>query len=129
MIETVTLSVDVPDLEAGLEFYTEGLGFSAVGSVREDAFELRADGVRIDLLERAPGTTATPDGESERIYGRHWTPVHLDLEVDDVDDAAERAQAAGATVESGPTDVGGEVIATCVDPFGNGFCLIGHSEQ
>ena len=131
MIEAVTFSVDVPDLEAAVEFYTEGLGFDAVGRVWEDAFELRGAGVRVDLLERAPGTDATPDDaddESVRSYDRHWTPVHLDLEVDDVDAAVERAVAAGATLESGPTSFDGETIATCADPFGNGFCLIEPTE-
>lgn len=129
MIEAVTFSVDVPDLEAGVEFYTEGLGFEAVGSAWEDAFELRGDGVRVHLLEREPGAPATPDGDDTRTYERHWTPVHLDLEVDDVDVVIERARAAGATVEAGPTDVGGEVIATLSDPFGHGFCLIGHAGE
>ena len=125
MIEAVTRSVDVPDLEEAVEFYTEGLGFSAVGQVWEDAFELRGAGVRVDLLEREPGSEATPgDDESVRAYDRHWTPVHLDLEVEDVESAVERAVDAGATLESGPTSFDGEVIATCADPFGNGFCLI-----
>ncbi len=68
VIEAVTFSVDVADLDAAVEFYTEGLGFEAVGNVWEDAFELRADGVRIDLLERESGTQATPTGEDTRTY-------------------------------------------------------------
>ena len=129
MIESVTFSVDVPDLEEAVEFYSQGLGFSAVGQVWEDAFELRGAGVRVDLLERAAGTAATPgDDESVRAYDRHWTPVHLDLEVEDVESAVERAVDAGATLESGPTSFDGETIATCSDPFGNGFCLIEPAE-
>jgi len=127
VIESVTFSVDVPDLEEAVEFYSQGLGFSAVGQVWEDAFELQGAGVRVDLLERAPGSEATPDDaddESVRTYDRHWTPVHLDLEVEDVESAVERAVDAGATLESGPTSFDGETIATCSDPFGNGFCLI-----
>lgn len=131
MIEAVTFSIDVPDVEEAVEFYAEGLGFSAVGRLWEDAFELRGAGVRVDLLERAPETEATPSGaddESVRSYDRHWTPVHMDLEVEDVEAAVDRAVEAGATLESGPTSFDGEVIATCSDPFGNGFCLIEPAE-
>lgn len=127
MIEAATFSIDVPDLEAGVAFYADGLGFEAAGPAAADSFELRAGGVRIDLLERDPGTPAVPtdgDGRPARNYDRHWTPVHLDLVVDDVDEAVRRAVAAGATLESEPDDLGRERLARCVDPFGNGFCLL-----
>lgn len=127
MIEAATFSIDVPDLEAGVAFYADGLGFEALGPAAADSFELRAGAVRIDLLERESGSDAVPadgDGAAARDYDRHWTPVHLDLVVDDVDDAVRRAVDAGATLESGPEDLGRERLARCVDPFGNGFCLL-----
>lgn len=125
VIGEVTFSIDVPDLRAGVEFYTEGLGLEAEGRPSDDSVHLRAGGVRIDLLEREPGSSPIPGGSGERDYRRHWTPVHLDLVVADVESAVRTAREAGATVESGPTSVDGELIATCADPFGNGFCLIG----
>ena len=48
------------------------------------------------LLARRPVSPATAQ---TRDYGRHWTPVHLDIVVDDVDAAVARAVAAGATLE------------------------------
>ena len=37
------------------------------------------------LLEKAVGTVAAPG--CRRSYERHWTPVHLDIVVDDIDSA------------------------------------------
>lgn len=124
MIEAATFSIDVPDLRAGTEFYADGLGFVVVGDPSGDSVHLRAGDVRVDLLERAAGSPAVPDGSAERDYGRHWTPVHLDLVVSDLERAVEDARAAGATLESERETDEGERIAGCVDPFGNGFCLI-----
>ena len=59
-----------------------------------------------------------------RSYERHWTPVHLDVVVEDIDRALETALAAGAKVETPVrTAVWGKIAVLC-DPFGNGFCLI-----
>jgi predicted enzyme related to lactoylglutathione lyase len=46
------------------------------------------------------------------------------LEIDDLANAVETAQAAGATVESQSFSEKWGSIAMCADPFGNGFCLI-----
>ena len=124
VIEAVTFSIDVPDIQAGIEFYTDGLGFEAKGYASEDSFHLEADNVRIDLLEREPGSRSFPGDSPDRSYQRHWTPVHIDLVVEDVESAVRKARGAGAVLESGPRKVGSESIAGCVDPFGNGFCLI-----
>jgi predicted enzyme related to lactoylglutathione lyase len=64
-----------------------------------------------------------------RDYRRHWTPVHLDLVVPDVDSAAERAVAAGAVLEGPIQRHPWGRLASLSDPFGHGFCLlqwIGH---
>jgi uncharacterized glyoxalase superfamily protein PhnB len=60
----------------------------------------------------------------ERGYQRHWTPVHFDIVVDDVDAAAERAVAAGATRETDYLDWRGSRCISFGDPFGHGFCFI-----
>ena len=54
----------------------------------------------IYLLEKAAGTPAA-GARQPRDYARHWTPVHLDVVVDDVDAAVARAVAAGARLEPG----------------------------
>ena len=59
-----------------------------------------------------------------RDYRRHWTPVHLDFVVADLDAALARAQRAGATLEGEPRSATWGRIATLADPFGHGLCLI-----
>jgi predicted enzyme related to lactoylglutathione lyase len=50
--------------------------------------------------------------------------VHLDFVVTDLEQAVQRAQAAGAAVESGIAKAKWGRIAMLADPFGNGFCLL-----
>jgi predicted enzyme related to lactoylglutathione lyase len=59
-----------------------------------------------------------------RDFGRHWTPVHLDFIVADLDAAVARLIALGGSLdrEIGLRDYGR--IAAMADPFGNGFDLI-----
>jgi predicted enzyme related to lactoylglutathione lyase len=59
-----------------------------------------------------------------RRYERHWTPVHLDFAVEDIEDALERALAAGARVESGIVGRAWGRIVLLSDPFGHGVCLL-----
>ena len=73
---------------------------------------------------------AGPDGAITRDFGRHWTPIHLDFIVDDVDKAVERALATGGCLD-------GEIrrnelepigcrsdVANLSDPAGNGVDLL-----
>ena len=79
----------------------------------------------IDLVAKPPGTAAFPTGtRALRAYARHWTPVHLDLVVDDLDVAVRRAAAAGAKVERPAERRAFGRIAILADPFGHGLCLI-----
>ncbi len=50
------------------------------------------------LLQNEAGSAATEDGDV-RDYERHWTPLHLDWVVEDIDAALMRAVAAGAMLE------------------------------
>ena len=74
------------------------------------------------LLQKAPGTLGA--GNDVRRYERHWTPVHFDVEVDDIDQSVSRAIKAGARVEREPQPTPYGRIAMLADPFGHGFCLI-----
>lgn len=59
-----------------------------------------------------------------RDYQRHWTPVHLDFVVADLDAAVARALNAGAKIE-GPLQTFTWGHQACMsDPFGNGLCLV-----
>jgi len=118
------VNIDVDNLDDALAFYTRAFALRVGRRFGKDGVELLGGPAPIYLLSKAPGTTATPQVRDRRDYRRHWTPVHLDWVVDDLDAALTRAIAAGARVEQAPaTHVWGR-IALLADPFGHGFCLL-----
>lgn len=117
------LNIDVPDLDAAIRFYCEALGLTLVRRLDADVAELGGAAVSLFLLEKPADSQAVPAG-AQRRYARHWTPVHLDFVVDDVQSAAERAVRAGATRESVCIEWRGSRCITLSDPFGHGFCVI-----
>jgi len=121
----VVVNIDVPDLDRGLAFYRDGLGFAFrrrlfAGTVAE----LDAGGLDLYLIEAPAGSPAVPGTTIRRGYAAHWTPVHLDVVVDDLERAVAEARAAGATGGEAirRTDYGR--IAVLRDPFGHGLCLL-----
>ncbi len=119
------ITIDVADLDRALEFYCRGLGLGLVER-NPDWARLELDGQTFWLCPFAAG----PHGSITREFGRHWTPIHLDFIVDDVDKAVERALAAGGRLD-------GEIrrnqvepigwrsdIANLSDPAGNGVDLL-----
>ena len=117
-------NIDVPDLEAAVSFYTAALGLSVGRRFDTSGAELLGASSAIYLLEKRAGTAPIAGTRQLRDYSRHWTPVHLDFVVPDIDAAVSRAVAAGAHPEGETnTHVWGR-IAVFADPFGNGFCLI-----
>ena len=74
------------------------------------------------LLEKAAESIGAAD--SRRSYQRHWTPVHLDVVVADLDRAVSRAADAGARIEQAVRTAAWGKIAVLADPFGHGLCLI-----
>ncbi|MGH6662900.1 MAG: VOC family protein [Rhodospirillales bacterium] len=121
----ILINVDVPDLEAGIAFYEAGLGFARDRLLFNDTVaEMSLGGTRVFLIQHKAGSIAVPGTALMRDYRIHWTPVHLDIVVDDLDAAVARAVAAGA---ERPAAIGRHEwgdIATLRDPFGHGFCLI-----
>jgi predicted enzyme related to lactoylglutathione lyase len=117
--------IDVDDVEKGIEFYARGLGLELGRRFDETWVELEGGPVPIDLLGRPKGTAANPGPAAPaRDYRRHWTPVHLDFVVEDLDAALRRATEAGATVEGETGSYPWGRIARLADPFGHGFCLL-----
>lgn len=116
------VNIDVPDVAAAERFYCAAFGLRP-GRRFDGALELLGATSPIYLLQNAADTRATPAGNA-RDYARHWTPVHLDFAVDDLDVALARAVAAGAVVESGPDTRRWGRIAVMADPFGHGICLL-----
>lgn len=123
------LNIDVPDLEAGIGFYTAALDLSVSRRFDSGFAELAGADAPIYLLENAPGTAIGPGGQAQRDYARHWTPVHPDFTVADLDAAVDRALAAGAVQEGETRAAPYGRIAMFTDPFGHGFCLIEFNEQ
>ena len=122
------VNVDVPDLEKAKAFYTRAFELTVGRRFGPHGVELLGAVARIYLLARPAGTTPAP-AAPPRDYARHWTPVHLDFVVPDVDAAVERALAAGARVEKPAADHSWGRIAILVDPFGHGFCLLQFSAR
>jgi predicted enzyme related to lactoylglutathione lyase len=121
----ILINIDVPDLDRAIRFYRDALGLRLArrlfsGSVAE----MSGASSPIYLLTKAEGSSPGKQASDTRTYRRHWTPVHIDLIVDDLLVAAAKAQAAGATLESGPDAFSWGRIATFSDPFGHGFCLV-----
>ena len=117
------VNVDVDDLERGTRFYCEALGLR-VGRRFDGWIELVGGAAPIYLLPKAAGTPVSPKATQRRDYARHWTPVHLDFVVPNIDAALKRALAAGATLERDVTTHAYGKLALLADPFGNGFCLL-----
>jgi predicted enzyme related to lactoylglutathione lyase len=121
-VADLLVNIDVPDLAAAERFYVQGFGLTATRRFGTEGVELTGWPARVYLLQKAEGTVGAA-GQPRR-YGRHWTPVHLDVVVDDIDLALARASAAGAVAE-GPVRTGawGRIVVLA-DPFGHGICLI-----
>ena len=119
---TVLINVDVPDLERGVAFYAQAFGLTVTRRFGEDGAEMSGWPVPLYLLRNAQGSTGAPGGK--RTYERHWTPLHMDVVVEDIDAAISRVTEAGAVIERPVrANVWGK-IAVLSDPFGHGFCLI-----
>jgi len=117
--------IDVDDLDRAVAFYSEALGLTSGRRLGDEWVEMLGAPVPVDLLAKPPGTAALPSGtRALRDYERHWTPVHLDLVVEDLDAAVRRATAAGAKLERRAEPKAWGRIAILSDPFGHGFCLL-----
>jgi predicted enzyme related to lactoylglutathione lyase len=116
--------IDVDDLEKGIAFYTQVLGLKPGRRFGDTGAELLGASSPIDILAKPAGSPANPGSSSRRDYRRHWTPVHLDFVVTDLEAAVQRAQAHGASLEQGIQEKEWGRIALMADPFGHGLCLL-----
>lgn len=118
------VNIDVPDLRRGIDFYCAAFGLQFGRMLDDDVAELVGGSSTVYLLQKEEGSNCARNSPALRKYSRHWTPVHLDFVVDDVDVAAQRAIAAGAIRETECISWRHSKCITFSDPFGNGFCLI-----
>jgi len=117
-------NIDVDDVAVATEFYCQALNLTVGRRFGDAGVELLGASSAIYLLEKPTGTVACHGAGPTRHYSRHWTPVHLDFVVPDVNAAVTRAVAAGAVLERPVRDEPYGKIAGLADPFGNGICLL-----
>ncbi len=116
------INIDVPDLDRGVAFYAQAFGLAVTRRLGAEVVELGGWPVRVYLLQKSSGSIGA--GNAPRRYDRHWTPVHVDVVVENVEAAVARAVAAGAQAETGVRVEAWGKLAVLADPFGHGFCLI-----
>jgi predicted enzyme related to lactoylglutathione lyase len=116
--------IEVADLERGIAFYCDGLGLLLKGRLSPSWVELEGANLPIFLLGNRPPAAALGSTQIRRDFARHWTPVHLDFIVPDLDAAVARLSALGATLDREIQQAEYGRMANMADPFGNGFDLI-----
>ena len=118
------VNIDVDDLPRAAEFYVQALGLQIGRRFGNGAVELLGAGSPIYLLKERSGTPPFPGAATVRDFGRHWTPVHLDFVVDDLEPALKRAVDAGARLERAIVARPWGRMANLSDPWGHGLCLL-----
>ena len=118
------VNLDVDDVEQAVRFYTEGLQLHVGRRFDEGFVEVLGADAPIYLLSTPAGSKPFDGAVHGREYSRHWTPVHLDFVVPELDAALTRALAAGAKLEGHPSEHAYGRLALLSDPFGHGFCLL-----
>ncbi|TWI03730.1 lactoylglutathione lyase [Luteimonas cucumeris] len=116
------INIDVPDLSTASSFYIAAFGLKPARRLGESVQELVGAEAPIYLLRKDAGSDAAVDRPRE--YARHWTPVHCDVVVEDLDASLARALAAGARQEGAIREAAWGRIVQLVDPFGHGWCLL-----
>ena len=116
------INIDVADLASAEAFYSAAFGLKEARRFGNAAVELVGAQTPIYLLQKDAGTLGA--GAMARDYVRHWTPIHGDVVVEDLETALARAVAAGAVQEGAIRQADWGRIVTVADPFGHGWCLL-----
>lgn len=118
------VNLDVDDLDAAIQFYTAAFGLETGRRFGPAGVEMLGGPAPLYLLAKPAGTPAAATTGQQRSYARHWTPVHLDFVVEEIDSAVRKATAAGAQLEGPVTVQPWGKLALMADPFGHGFCFV-----
>ena len=117
-------NIDVDNLEKAIHFYEGAFGLQVGRRFGTDGVEMLGSSAPIYLLVKAAGSIPTSASNAVRNYERHWTPVHLDFVVEDIESAVQRATGAGARLEAPVSTARWGKLALMADPFGHGFCFV-----
>ena len=123
----IAVSLDCPSLEEGIAFYGAVFGFEVTARPYTGLAALKSGDQSLLLIERAEGSAPYSGATATRSYARHWTPIHLDYHVKEVEAVRDRALEAGAKLEAWHEPPNRPPVAFMSDPFGHGFCLIGEA--
>jgi predicted enzyme related to lactoylglutathione lyase len=118
------INIDVDDIVRAEAFYRDAFGLKPARRFGSAGVEMAGGPVLIYLLKKDAGTRPAPGVAAGRSYDRHWTPVHLDIVVEDCDAAVAKAVRAGAVVETPASTQSWGRIAHLADPFGHGVCIL-----
>lgn len=118
------VNLDVDDLDKAVRFYGSAFGLKVGRRFGTFGVEMLGDSAPIYLLVKSPGTPASDTTSQRRSFERHWTPVHLDFVVDEIEPAVQRAVLAGARLERPIVTHKWGKLALMADPFGHGFCCV-----
>jgi predicted enzyme related to lactoylglutathione lyase len=118
------VNIDVDDLPKGVAFYQQAVGLRPGRRFGSLGVEMLGASSAIYLLVKPQGTSPSSNTDEIRRYRRHWTPVHLDFVVAELDAAVSRAIDAGARLEGEIQTHQWGRIAHMADPFGHGICFI-----
>lgn len=118
------INIDVDDLAKAVAFYSAACGLRVGRRFGSFGVEMLGASAPIYLLVKEAGTLAAETTTQRRSYERHWTPVHLDFAVEDIEAATAQAVAAGAKLEKPIAIRKWGKLALMADPFGHGFCFV-----
>ena len=99
-----SVQIPVPDLDAGLRFYRDGLG--------------------LELKWRHATQAGLRLGDTELVLQTERPEPETDFLVDSAEEAVRRVLAAGGRVLAGPLDIPVGRLAVVGDPFGNSLVLL-----
>jgi catechol 2,3-dioxygenase-like lactoylglutathione lyase family enzyme len=98
------VNIDVSDLDPAVRFYTTAFDLKVSRRFGADGVELSGGSAPIYLLVKAAGSAASPRTDQVRDYRRHWTPVHLDVVVQDVEAAVREPSCGCDPGKAGPIE-------------------------
>src|SRR5687768_1219703 len=117
------VNLDVDDLDKAIRFYSAAFGLTA-GRRFTFGVEMSGGPTPIYLLVKSSATPVSDATSQRRDYERHWTPLHLDFVVEEIESAVQKAVLAGGRLEQPVATHKWGKLALMADPFGHGFCFI-----